>query len=228
MDVFRLRSADNTGRGYEWFSFVLCLSHTPSSLFVHRSVKQIWPAFSHASLLTDIMSKSDFPPGYDESRGPLYAPQDGPYPPPPAYGFPAYGGFQPDQPSAPYPSGPNAPMYPGQPAGYPPGPYPGQPHHAGPPGAGYPPGPYPGQPHHAGPPGAGYPMPPPMPPMMPPTMPSDVLSSGKSRVPSMSVCFIMELSLFWKQKWNTLTVLSSFWQHFKRLCIFVLYPGILK
>ncbi|XP_019966900.1 protein lifeguard 3 [Paralichthys olivaceus] len=105
------------------------------------------------------MSRSDYPPGYEESHGPLYAPQDGPYQPPPAYGFPSYGGFQPGQPSAPYPTGPNTPLYPGQPAGYPPGPYPGQP-------------------YHAGPPGAGYPNPPPMPPIIPPTIPSDVLSSG--------------------------------------------------
>ncbi|XP_033506393.1 transmembrane BAX inhibitor motif containing 1a [Epinephelus lanceolatus] len=105
------------------------------------------------------MSRSDYPPGYDDSRGPLYAPQGGNYPPPPAYGFPGYGGPQPGQPSAPYPSGPNAPLYPGQPGGYPPGPYQGQP-------------------HPGGPPGPGYPSPPPMPPVMPPTLPSDVLSSG--------------------------------------------------
>ncbi|XP_017275802.1 transmembrane BAX inhibitor motif containing 1a [Kryptolebias marmoratus] len=117
------------------------------------------------------MSRSDYPPGYDESHGPLYPPQGGGYPPPPAYGFPSYGGPQPGHPSAPYPSGPNAPLYPGQPGGYPPGPYPGQP-------GGYPPGPYPGQPHPAGPQGGGYPPPPPMPPVIPPTIPSDVLSSG--------------------------------------------------
>ncbi|KAM4551191.1 protein lifeguard 3-like [Odontesthes bonariensis] len=115
------------------------------------------------------MSRSDYPPGYDDSRGPLYMPQGGGYPSPPAYGFPSYGGPQPGQPSAPYPTGPNAASFPGQPGGYPPGGYP--------PG-GYPPGPYPGQPHHAGPPGPGYPSPPPMPPIIPPTMPSDVLSSG--------------------------------------------------
>ncbi|XP_028448525.1 protein lifeguard 3 isoform X2 [Perca flavescens] len=122
------------------------------------------------------MSRSDYPPGYDDSRDLLYAPQGGNYPPPPAYGFPGFGGPQPGQPSAPYPAGPNAPMYPGQPGGYPqgqPGGYPqGQP-------GGYPPGPYPGQPHPGGPPGAGYPSRPPMPPVMPPTMPSDILSSGE-------------------------------------------------
>ncbi|XP_068197235.1 transmembrane BAX inhibitor motif containing 1a [Antennarius striatus] len=101
------------------------------------------------------MSKSDYPPGYDDTRGPLYTPQDGNYPPP-AYNFPGYGA---PQPSAPYPTDPNAPLYPGQPGAYPMGPYPGQP--------------YPG-----GPPGAGYPSHPPMPPMIPPTIPSDVLSSG--------------------------------------------------
>ncbi|XP_012723821.1 protein lifeguard 3 [Fundulus heteroclitus] len=106
------------------------------------------------------MSKSDFPPEYEDSRGPLYAPQGGGYPPPPAYGFPSFGGPQPGQPFAPYPSGPNAPLYPGQPAGYPPAPYPGQP-------------------HHAGPPGAGYPSPPPMPPIIPPTIPSGVLNSDE-------------------------------------------------
>ncbi|KAK5859673.1 hypothetical protein PBY51_021209 [Eleginops maclovinus] len=109
------------------------------------------------------MSRSDYPPGYDESRGPLYAPQGGGYPPPPAYGFPGFGGPQPGQPSAPYPAGPNAPMFPGQPGGYP-----GQP-------GGYPAAPYPGQQQPGGPPGAGYPMPPPM---MPPHMPSDIMSSG--------------------------------------------------
>uniref|UniRef100_A0A3Q3N170 Transmembrane BAX inhibitor motif containing 1a n=1 Tax=Mastacembelus armatus TaxID=205130 RepID=A0A3Q3N170_9TELE len=84
------------------------------------------------------MSRSDYPPGYDDSRGPLYPPQGGNYPPPPAYGFPAYGGPQPGQPSAPYPPGHNAPLYPGQPGGYHPAPYPGQPYPSGPPGAGYP------------------------------------------------------------------------------------------
>ncbi|XP_029309041.1 transmembrane BAX inhibitor motif containing 1a [Cottoperca gobio] len=110
------------------------------------------------------MSRSDYPPGYDDCRGPLYAPQGGNYPPPPAYGFPGFGGPQPGQPSAPYPTGPNTSLIPGQPGGYPSGPYQGQPHPGGPPGAGYP--------------GAGYPSPPPMPPIMPPTMPSDILSSG--------------------------------------------------
>ena len=112
------------------------------------------------------MSRSDYPPGYDESRGSLYAPQGGGYPPPPAYGFPGFGGPQPGQPSAPYPAGPNTPMFPGQPGGYP-----GQP-------GGYPAGPYPGQAQPGGPPGAGYPMPPPiMPPMH---IPSDIMSSGKT------------------------------------------------
>ncbi|XP_041848996.1 protein lifeguard 3-like [Melanotaenia boesemani] len=103
------------------------------------------------------MSRSDYPPGYD-SHGPMYAPQGGGYPQPPAYGFPSYGGSQPGQPSAPYPTGPNVPLFPGQPMGYPPGPYQGQP-------------------QHGGPPGSGYPNPPPMPPVIPPTIPSGVLSS---------------------------------------------------
>uniref|UniRef100_A0A3B5Q792 Transmembrane BAX inhibitor motif containing 1a n=1 Tax=Xiphophorus maculatus TaxID=8083 RepID=A0A3B5Q792_XIPMA len=106
------------------------------------------------------MSRSDYPPGYDNSHGPMYPPQGGGYPPPPSYGFPSYGGPQPGQPFAPYPSGPNAPLFPGQPTGYPAAPYPGQP-----------------QP--AGPPGSGYPAPPPMPPVMPPTIPSGVLSSDE-------------------------------------------------
>uniref|UniRef100_A0A8C9SPZ4 Transmembrane BAX inhibitor motif containing 1 n=1 Tax=Scleropages formosus TaxID=113540 RepID=A0A8C9SPZ4_SCLFO len=55
------------------------------------------------------MSRSDFPPGYDESRNPLYNPQGGSYPQPPAYGFPAYGG----QPQPPFGA------YPGQPGMYP-------------------------------------------------------------------------------------------------------------
>ncbi|KAM9322826.1 protein lifeguard 3-like isoform 2-T2 [Pholidichthys leucotaenia] len=101
------------------------------------------------------MSRSDYPPGYDD----LYAPQGGNNPQPPAYGFPSFGGPQPGQPSAPYPADPNAPLFPGQPGGYPPGPYPGQP-------------------HPSGPPGSGYPAPPPMPPVIPPTIPSDVLSPG--------------------------------------------------
>ncbi|KAM9719591.1 protein lifeguard 3-like [Menidia menidia] len=105
------------------------------------------------------MSRSDYPPGYDDSRGPLYPPQGGGYPPPPAYGFPSYGGPPPGgHPGAPYPTGPNAALFPGQPGGYPPGPYPGQPQPAGPTGSGY---------HN----------PPPMPPVMPPIMPSTVLSS---------------------------------------------------
>ncbi|KAF7660925.1 hypothetical protein LDENG_00272750 [Lucifuga dentata] len=104
------------------------------------------------------MSRSDYPPGYDDSHGPTYGPQGGNYPPPPAFGFPAFGGLQPGQPSAPYPSGPTTPLYPNQPGGYAPGPYPGQP--------------YP-----AGAPGAGYPSHPPMPPIAIPTIPADVLSS---------------------------------------------------
>lgn len=134
------------------------------------------------SLLSDVMSRSDYPPGYNDSHGPLYAPQGGGYPPPPAYdsSYPSYGGWpgtqpgpQPGQPSAPYPTGPNAPLYSGQPGGYPPGPYPGQP--------------YP-----AGPPGAGYPQPPPMPPVIPPTMPSDVFSSGTT----ISLCPLIQWEYF--------------------------------
>ncbi|XP_028986890.1 protein lifeguard 3-like [Betta splendens] len=105
------------------------------------------------------MSRSDYPPGYEDCHGPLYPPQGGNYPAPPPYGFPGYSGPQPGQPSAPYPPGPNAPLYPGQPGGYPS------------------PGPYPGQPYPPGHPGAGYPSPP-MPPVMPPTIPTDVMSSG--------------------------------------------------
>ncbi|XP_066520029.1 transmembrane BAX inhibitor motif containing 1a [Hoplias malabaricus] len=96
------------------------------------------------------MSRSDFPPGYDDSRL-LHNPQSGgayPSAPPPAYGFSPYG-------AQPQPAG-----YPGQPGPYPgqPGPYPGQP------------GPFPGQP---GQPGQGYP--PPMPPILPVMpMPVDV------------------------------------------------------
>ncbi|XP_031438729.1 transmembrane BAX inhibitor motif containing 1a isoform X2 [Clupea harengus] len=117
------------------------------------------------------MSRSDFPPGYDDSRAPLYNAQGGNYPPPPSYDFSPYGG-QPQpgpypgapnaQPSAPYPGQPSAP-YPGQPSG----PYPGEPS-----------GPYPGQPggySQSGPkPGLGYPPSgmPPMPIFIPPTMPS--------------------------------------------------------
>ncbi|KAB5584632.1 hypothetical protein PHYPO_G00109740 [Pangasianodon hypophthalmus] len=101
------------------------------------------------------MSRSDFPPGYDESRL-LSNPQSGgvqPSAPPPAYDYSPYGGHpQPGPyPGAPY-SQPSAP-YPGQPGMYPPQP--------GLPGQGYPP--HPGQPGH------GYP--PPMPPIIPPTIP---------------------------------------------------------
>ncbi|KAJ3595162.1 hypothetical protein NHX12_004466 [Muraenolepis orangiensis] len=109
------------------------------------------------------MSRSDYPPGYGDANAPLYGPQGGgSYPPPPAYGFPGFGGGGPppgSHPSAPYPGGPpNAPPYSAQPGGYPPGLYPGQPQ----PGAGY-----------------GYPSHPQMPPMpmIPPTMPADVYSS---------------------------------------------------
>ncbi|KAI7807834.1 transmembrane BAX inhibitor motif containing 1a [Triplophysa rosa] len=101
------------------------------------------------------MSRSDFPPGYDESR--LLSnpdPRSG-YPPSASpYGFGSYGG------PPPYPQ-PNT--YPGQPGGYPPQPnnaYPGQP-------GGYPPQPnnaYPGQP-------GGFP-----PPFIPP-MPIPVVSN---------------------------------------------------
>uniref|UniRef100_A0A3Q4HBG9 Transmembrane BAX inhibitor motif containing 1a n=1 Tax=Neolamprologus brichardi TaxID=32507 RepID=A0A3Q4HBG9_NEOBR len=42
---------------------------------------------------------SHYPPGYDESHGPMYGPQGGNYPPPPPYGFPSYGGSQPGYPS---------------------------------------------------------------------------------------------------------------------------------
>lgn len=134
---------------YTWHEnvFVFVLSLCPCELY--------FTTF----LLTGEMSRSDYPPGYDDSSGVLYGPQGGNYPPPPAYGFPAYGGPNPNQPSAPYPSDVTAPLYPGQ---------------------GYPPGPYPGQPHPAGHPGAGYPSPPPMPPVIPPTIPSDILSSGKT------------------------------------------------
>ncbi|XP_047445342.1 protein lifeguard 3-like [Mugil cephalus] len=98
------------------------------------------------------MSKSDYPPGYDDH----HAPQGGNYSAPPAYGFPSFDGPPPGYPSAPYPPGPNTPLYAGQPGGNPSAPYPGQP---------------------AGPPGAWYPSPPPMPPLAPPTIPSDVLNS---------------------------------------------------
>ncbi|XP_077391737.1 protein lifeguard 3-like [Festucalex cinctus] len=105
------------------------------------------------------MSRSDYPPQYDDSHGPPYAPQGGNYPAPPAYGFPAFGGPQPGQPAAPYPTNSNTPLFPSQP-GYPPGMYPGPPHPA------------------AGTPGAIYPSQPPMPPIIPRTMPSDVINSG--------------------------------------------------
>lgn len=107
-------------------------------------------------LATGKMSRSDYPPGYDESMGPPYG---GNYPQPPAYGFPGYGGPYQGQPSAPYPTDVNTPLYSGQPGGYPGGPYSGQPYS-----------------NNAA--GDGYPRPPPMPPMVPPTIPSDVLSSG--------------------------------------------------
>ncbi|XP_024129955.1 transmembrane BAX inhibitor motif containing 1a isoform X1 [Oryzias melastigma] len=104
------------------------------------------------------MSKSDYPPEYNATHGPMYPPQGSNYPQPPAYGFPGYGGPQPGPPSAPYPTSLNAPLFPGQPGGYPPGPYPGQPQPAGPP---------------------GYPNPPPMPPIIPPTIPSDMLATAE-------------------------------------------------
>lgn len=108
------------------------------------------------------MSRSDFPPSYDES-GLLPHPQPGaahPSAPVPSYGFSPYGQPQPGAyPGAPYgqPSGP----YPGPfPGGSFPGPFPAQP------------GMFPGQP---GQPGQGYP--PPMPPIIPPTIPMP--DSGK-------------------------------------------------
>ncbi|XP_055068610.2 transmembrane BAX inhibitor motif containing 1a [Misgurnus anguillicaudatus] len=113
------------------------------------------------------MSRSDFPPGYDESRL-LSNPDPGSgYPPSaPAYGFGSHGGPPPySQPNNAYPGEPGG--YPGQPGGYPgqPGGYPGQPGgYPGQPG-GYPgqPGGYPGQPGgYPGQPG-GFP-----PPIMPP------------------------------------------------------------
>ncbi|KAG9340804.1 hypothetical protein JZ751_019995 [Albula glossodonta] len=107
------------------------------------------------------MSKSDFPPGYDDSRSPLYGSQTGD-PAPPAYGFPAYGG-QPQPP--PYAPGPG--MYPPGPQTQPSAPYPGQP------------GMYP-QP--GGAPGSGYPapgMPPMMPPFIPPVMPMPSSGGGE-------------------------------------------------
>lgn len=125
-------------------------------------------------LATGKMSRSDYPPDYEESRGPHYGAN---YPQPPPYGFPGYGGPQPGQPSAPYPTDPNTPLFSGQPGGYPGGPYTGQP-------------------YHGGPPGAGYPTPPPMPPIIPPTIPSDVLSSGEyfPHVCSLELCFSESLS----------------------------------
>lgn len=132
--------------------------------FIPSQVKyifiQLWvflAVLTFCFLATGKMSRSDYPPDYEESRGPHYG---GTYPQPPPYGFPGYGGPQPGQPSAPYPTDPNTPLFSGQPGGYPGGPYPGQP-------------------YHGGPPGAGYPNPPPMPPIIPPTIPSDVLSSGE-------------------------------------------------
>ncbi|KAM7401189.1 hypothetical protein PAMA_005400 [Pampus argenteus] len=72
------------------------------------------------------MSRSDYPPGYNDSYSPLYGSQGGNHPQPPGYGFPGFSGPQPGQPSAPYPTGTEAPLYPGHP------------HPGGPPGAGYP------------------------------------------------------------------------------------------
>ncbi|KAM7378894.1 hypothetical protein PAMP_004486 [Pampus punctatissimus] len=72
------------------------------------------------------MSRSDYPPGYNDSYSQLYGSQGRNYPQPPEYGFPGFSGPHPGQPSAPYPTGTEAPLYSGQP------------HPAGPPGAGYP------------------------------------------------------------------------------------------
>ncbi|XP_064183670.1 transmembrane BAX inhibitor motif containing 1a isoform X2 [Anguilla rostrata] len=104
------------------------------------------------------MSRSDFPPGYDDSRSPLYPGQPGPAPP--AYGFPAFDG----QPQPQYGPGPG--MYPPGPQPQPSAPYPGQP------------GMYP---HSGGGPGQGYPAPN-MPPMMPimPVMPMPHSEEGDS------------------------------------------------
>ncbi|KAJ8352408.1 hypothetical protein SKAU_G00238840 [Synaphobranchus kaupii] len=111
------------------------------------------------------MSKSDFPPGYEDSRSPLYGSQAGDYPVPPAYGFPAYGG----QPQPP-PYGPAAGMYPPGPQPQPSAPYPGQPGM---------------NPQFGGVPGQGYPtsnMPPMMPvmPVIPPMMPISDSGAGDS------------------------------------------------
>lgn len=127
---------------------------------------------SFVSVVTEVMSRSDYPPAYDS---PPYAPQGGPHQPPPAYGFPAYGVPQPGPPTAPYPNDSNTPLFPGQPGG------------------GYPPAAYSGQPYPYGHPGAGYPAPPPMPPVIPPTLPSGVLTSGKNRTFS---------AIFWVLSWT--------------------------
>ncbi|KAK2857413.1 hypothetical protein Q7C36_005332 [Tachysurus vachellii] len=120
------------------------------------------------------MSRSDFPPGYDESRL-LSAGGPQPSAPPPAYDYSPYGGPQQpgpfpgapySQPSAPYPGQPG--MYPAQPGlpgqGYPA--YTGQPAHGYPAQPGQPVHGYPAQP---GQPAHGYP--PPMPPIIPPIIP---------------------------------------------------------
>ncbi|XP_028833719.1 transmembrane BAX inhibitor motif containing 1a [Denticeps clupeoides] len=96
------------------------------------------------------MSRSDFPPGYDELPSPHYNPQSGGYPGPPSYGFSPPGQPQP----GPYPGAPQtqpSPPYPGQPA-----PYPGQPFPGAMPGPGFPP--------------SGMPT---MPPIIPPVIPID-------------------------------------------------------
>ncbi|XP_061090372.1 transmembrane BAX inhibitor motif containing 1a isoform X1 [Conger conger] len=113
------------------------------------------------------MSRSDFPPGYDDSRSPLYGGQPGGYPEAPAYGNPGYGG----QPQPP-PYGPNAGMYPPGPQPQPTAPYPGQPGMFPMSGAG------PGQ----GYPGQGYPNAnmPPMMPVIPPVMPTPHSAIGDS------------------------------------------------
>nr|XP_023700347.1 protein lifeguard 3 [Paramormyrops kingsleyae] len=98
------------------------------------------------------MSRSDFPPSYDESKNPLNSPQGRNDYPPPGYGLPPYGG-----PTAPggYPPGPQLGPQPGYPAMYPPG---------GQPAPGYP--------------GQGFPAMPIMPPVLPPVLPINQPDSG--------------------------------------------------
>lgn len=140
-----------------WWFIGLVSMLNPALTYLEWSSTHVNSNFSN---LPGEMSRSDHPPAYDDSIGPLYDPQGGNYPAPPAYGFPAYNDLHPGQPAAPYPTNPNTPLYPGQPVGTPAGPYPGQPHPSGPVGAGYPP----------------------MPPIIPPTIPSDMMSSGKTWV----------------------------------------------